>query len=156
MMNSAAGVLAWLIALASYQAASESPQRVEYCALMKDPQQFASKTVIVQARLTELKGGEWGIDSHCFQPIVLAFPNDVRPKPDFQLERTEGVRLLQQARRERHVLFRGDFVGRFDVAVPLSQPLGDQKQATFEQSRVTMRLVLRDVQNPERIVIPGK
>lgn len=155
-MNSAAGALAWLIALAPHQAASEPPQRVELCALVKDPQQFASKTVIVQARLTELKRGEWGVDSHCFQPILLAFPNDVRPKPDFQLEKTDGVRLLLQARRERRVLFRGDFVGRFDLAEPPSQAPGDQKQATFGQSRVTMRLVLRDVQNPERIVIPGK
>jgi len=155
-MNSAAGVLTWLIALAPYQVASESPQRVEYCALVKDPQQFASKTVIVQARLTELRRGEWGLDSDCFQPILLAFPNDVRPKPDFQLEKTEGVRLLQQARHERRVLFRGDFVGRFDVAEPLSQASGHPKQATFGQSRVKMRLVLRDVQNPERIVIPGK
>jgi hypothetical protein len=156
-MNLVVGAaLAWLIALALHQVASESPQRVEYCALVKDPQQFASKTVIVQAPLTELKQGEWGIDSHCFQPMLLAFPNDVRPRPDFQLEKTEGIRLMLQARRERRVLFRGDFVGRFDLAASLSQPLGNQTRATFGNSEVRMRLVLRDVQNPERIVIPRK
>lgn len=155
-MNSVAVVLGWLIALASHQAASESPQRVEYCALVKDPQQFASKTVIVQARLTELKQGEWGLDSHCFQPTLLVFPDDVQPKPDFQLEKTEGVRLMLQARRERRVLFRGDFVGRFDLAEPSAQTQAERTRATFGKSRVRMRLVLRDIQNPERIVIPRK
>jgi hypothetical protein len=155
-MKSLAGVLVSLIALAPHQAISESPQRIEYCALVKDPKQFASKIVIVQARLTELKRGEWGLDSHCFQPMLLAFPDDVRPKPDFQLEKTDGIRLMLQARRERRVMFRGDFVGRFDLAEPVSQAPGDRTRAAFGKSRVTMRLVLRDIQNPERIVIPGK
>lgn len=149
-----AGVLFSLIALAPpHQIVSESPRRVDYCALVKDPKQFASAIVIVHARLTELKGGEWGLDSHCFQPTLLALPDDVRPKPDFQLEKTEGVRLMMQARRERRVLFRADFIGGFDVAA--STPRAGT-QATFGKSRSTMRLVLREVQNAERIVIPRR
>jgi hypothetical protein len=151
----ALALVALLANLAPHQAISDSPQRVEYCDLVNNPAQFASKMVIVQARLKELKRGEWGLDSHCFQPMLLAFPDDVRPKPNFQLEKTEGIRLMQQARREQRVLFRGDFVGRFDLAKPLSQAPGDRTRATFGKSNVTMRLLLRDVQNPERIVIPG-
>ena len=143
-MKAVAYLVASLMTLAPVT--SESPQRVEYCDLAKRPERFASKTVIVQARLTELKQGEWGLDSQCFQPTLITLPDDLQPKPDFQLEKSEGVRLMLQARRERNVLFRGDFVGRFDFA----------EQTAFGKSKVRTRLVLRDVQNAERITIPGK
>jgi hypothetical protein len=149
MMNAAAGMFASMVALGLQQAA-DLPQRVDYCDLVKSPEQFASRTVIVEARLTRLTRGEWGLDSHCFQPTLLVFPDDVLPKPDFQLQKSEGVRLMLQSRQERRVLFRGDFVGRFDLA----QTNGSG--ATFGKSRVRMRFVLRDIQDPERIVILGK
>jgi hypothetical protein len=152
-MNALAGLMFVMMALAPQQGVSESPERVEYCDLVQTAERFASKMIVVHARLTELKDGEWGLDSHCFQPTLLVFPTDVQPRPDFHVEENEGLRLMLQARRERRVVFFGDFTGRFDVAQKNS---GEPGRVTFGNSRSRMRLVLRDIQKAERIAVPRR
>jgi|SRR6185503_9735096 len=121
------------IAISSPQVAPDPPLRTEFCTLVKNPGDFNGKTVVVRARLTELKSDEWGLDSHCFQPLLLALPANVVPT----------------------ALFTADFVGRFDLSVGPSS--GERRtQATFGRSQLRMRFVLREVANPERIVLPRK
>src|SRR4030095_11557436 len=152
-MKALAGVIFAMIALAPQQGVSESPERVDYCELVQTAERFASKMIVVRARLTELKDGEWGLDSHCFQPTLLVFPDGVQPRPNFHVEENEDLQLMLQVRRERRVVFFGDFTGRFDVAETNSEERG---RVTFGKSRTRIRLVLRDIQNPERVVVPRK
>jgi hypothetical protein len=142
------------IAVHSPQAASDSPMPIEFCTLVKTPSDFHGKTVVVRARLTELKSGEWGLDSHCFEPILLALPANVVPKPDFDVAATPALQMMLKSQHESGVLFRADFVGRFDVADASSS--GGDRMNAFGKSRLRMRLVLQDVVAPERIVLPRK
>ena len=96
-----------------------------------------------------------GLDSHCFEPILLALPATVVPKPDFDVAATPALQMMLNSQHESGVLFRADFVGRFDLADAPSSG-GHRMNATFGKSRLRMRLVLHDVVAPERIVLPRK
>ena len=133
----------------SAQDLSDAPIHTDFCALVKNPSEFNGKTVIVRARLTELRSGESALDGVCFQPVLLALPVNVVPRPDFDLKVSPAVEALFNAQREKRVLFRADFIGRFDLS-------SGQPAKTFGKARLRMRLVLREVANPERIVIPGR
>jgi hypothetical protein len=143
------------VAIDSPQALSDAPIRTEFCTLVKSPGDFNGKTVVVRARLTKLKNGEWGLDSHCFEPILLAFPANVVPKPDYDVAVTPAFEIMLKSQRERRVFFAADFVGRFDVSDGPSSGRG-RSQGAFGKSRLRMRLVLREVTEPERIVVPRR
>jgi hypothetical protein len=156
MMRFATIVLFSITVVGSDQTVTEPPVPTEYCTLVDHPEYFIGKVVVFRPRLTELKNGEWGLDSDCMRPMLLVFPRDVVPRPDFDIQPTSGLDMLLQAQRERRVLFRADFVGRFDSTGSTSQPRGARTGATFGKSKLTMRFVLRDVLKPERIVIPRR
>ena len=85
---------------------------------------------------------------------MLALPATVVPKPDFDVAATPALQMMLNSQHESGVLFRADFVGRFDVADASS--LGGDRMNAFGKSRLRMRLVLQAVVAPERIVVPRK
>jgi len=82
------------VAINSHQALSDAPIRTEFCTLTQSPGDFNGKTVVVRARLAKLKNGEWVLDSYCVEPVVLAFPANVVPKPDYELVVTPAFELM--------------------------------------------------------------
>jgi len=149
-------VLSLIAALGFPQRPMHPALRTEYCTVVENPGDFNGKIVVFRARLTGLKSGQWGLDSECMRPMLLMFPRDIVPRPEFDVQTTPALDMMLKAQHEQRVLFRADFVGRFDWTGSASQPGGNRTRMTFGKSQLTMRLVLHDVLEPERIVIPRK
>jgi hypothetical protein len=143
-------------AMASSSAsAAEEPMRADFCTVVQQPERFAGRIVEVRALQTKLKSGEWGLLGDCWPPVLLAFPKDLSPRPDFTLEESSALEMLLAARNER-VSFKATFVGRFDWNG--ERPSADRrtKRRPFGKSKLSMRFVLQRVADPETIVLPYK
>src|SRR5262249_16749779 len=88
------------MAIDSPQALSDAPIQTEFCTLVQNPRDFNGKTIVVRARLTKLKNGEWALDSHCFEPVLLALPANVVPKPDYDVAVTPEFELMLKSQHE--------------------------------------------------------
>jgi hypothetical protein len=99
------GTFLFLLAIAinSPRARSLPPIPMDFCTLVKSASDFNGKTVVVRARLTELKSGEWALDSHCFEPVLLALPATVVPKPDFDVAATPAFQMMLKSQHESGV-----------------------------------------------------
>jgi hypothetical protein len=142
------------ILMCGSKAHAADPLRAEFCAVVQQPERFAGKVIEVRALQTRLKHGAWGLMGDCWPPMLLVLPKDVAPPPDFAVEESPAFTQLMTARDER-VSFKATFVGRFDwsSARSASRP---GKARPFGRSKLTMRLVLQNVSDPQRIVLPYK
>jgi hypothetical protein len=119
---------------------NESFARVTICELADHPEKFVGQTVVVRgwvARGKHLTLLDSEIPSGCRNDILaLLLPEEVKPRPDFRIEKNEAFDRFQAALKERtHV--EGSFQGRFD----------------FTKGRKTaMRLILERVS--ELVVTP--
>lgn len=128
---------------------AEKPLRVNLCDVVKNPQTFGRREIEIDAHQERLKKKEWGLSGDTCLPIVLlVLPGDVIPAPQFTLEETPALKELLAARNER-ASFKATFVGRFDWS-------GPAKKGVFGKSKMKMRLVLKSVSNPKKVILPYK
>jgi hypothetical protein len=146
----------FILGVVSTQPGADNPARVAYCELAKDEKSFADRIVETRARLVKLKNGEWAIDGPCIRPTLLVFPSELSPTPSLQLEASPGVQMLRGVQRERGVFFEADFVGRFDWHGETPPTTKKEAIVTYGKSRLARRLVLINVLNPERLVVPKR
>ena len=134
----------------SFAVEMEKPFKVDMCAVVKNPQMYDGEIMEINARQVKLKKNEWGLYGYtCPAVFLLAFPEDINPKPLFILEKTDAINELLTSRKEHRATFGGDFVGRFDWA-------GTDKKKRFGQSKQNMRFVLQSISNPIKIILPYK
>jgi hypothetical protein len=144
------------LSVAAPQLAPGTTERVKFCELVENEAKFANTIIETRAQLVRLANGEWAIDSYCIEPILLVSPEDVTPRSEIRLASSAGVQMLRKVQRERGIFFEADFVGRFDWN-GRTEPVGQKGTiATYGRSRMSRRLVLMDVLNPERIVVPKR
>jgi hypothetical protein len=132
------------------QSGDVQPVAVDYCELVKEPHRYSWTLVAFKANLVQFESGEWGLDRDCFTPTLLVLPDTISPRPPFELAATPAVESMIASQRERYVLFRATFVGRFDLAKKLE---GAGTTVTYGKSKSSIRLVLKEVLDPERIKV---
>ena len=105
----------------SAQAGDVQPVAIDYCQLVAEPHRHSGTLVAFKANLIQFESGEWGLDRGCFTPTLLVLPDTISPRPPFELAATPAVKSMIASQRERYVLFRATFVGRFDLAKELER-----------------------------------
>ena len=130
--------LSWVVEGSSQTNASLA--QVTICDLADHPEEFVGQTVVVHgwvARGKHLTLLDSEIASGCRNNMLaLLLPDEVKPRPDFSVEKNEAFDRFQAALKERtHV--EGNFQGRFELTK------GQKK---------TMRLILQRVS--ELVVTP--
>ena len=128
------------------------PLKVELCTLTERPEQFNGMLVDVRARLTDLKDREWAMDDVCFRPVLIVLRSDSKSPPEIYPSKAPILDVLSKSLSERVVVF-ANFIGRFEWSGSAST---SRRAESFGRSRSPMRLVLRDVTDVERIVVPRK
>ena len=137
------------ISLNSFADDMEKPLKVDLCTVAENPQLYDGKMIEINASQIRLKKNEWGLDGDiCLPVFLLVLPLEVSPMPKFTHERTSAFDELFSVRGER-ATFRANFIGRFDWA-------GTDKKKLFGRSKQSMRLVLKSVSNPMKIMLPYK
>ncbi len=95
-----------------------APVKVTFCDLYQDPHKYSGKMIEVRAIVYGYPNAtldEANAHEQCssYMTIGLEFPRNVRPKPDFDLERDKSFQKFEEGwRRGMRVIAR--FEGRFD------------------------------------------
>lgn len=144
----------WAVAatLSSLALAQVGPIRVDLCTLTERPGEFDGKVIDVRARFTDLKNREWAMDDSCFRPVLIVLRSDPKSLPELEPSAGTAVSVLSKSLNEPVVVF-ARFIGRFEWTG--SRNIAGQAEF-FGRSRSTMRLVLRDVKDLERVVVPRR
>ncbi len=144
--------LALVVALVDRAFAQNAPLKVELCTLTERPEQFDGRLVDVRARFTNLKDREWAIDDVCFRPVLIVLRSDLRSLPELDPSKAPILSVLTKSLNEPVVVF-ANFIGRFEWS---GSARPSRRAESFGRSRSTMRLVLRDVTDVQRIVVPQR
>jgi hypothetical protein len=114
---------AFLLSLSVFSWAQASTQPIEttLCDLYQHPDQYAGKMVRVRGKIA---GNDMWIDAFTEKPcsswmsIVLAFPDHVRPTPNFDLIKDDSFTKFEDAMyHSRPIHIEATFEGRFDSAI---------------------------------------
>jgi len=151
MINRFLLLVAIAVSMNSYADEMENPLKVSFCDVTENPKLYSGKIIEVEAKQLKLKKYEWGIIGDTCLPdeILLIFPEDINPKPQFILEKTDALNELLTSRNEPRVSIRANFIGRFDCA-------RTDKRKRFGKSKKNMRLILLSVSNPIKFILPYK
>jgi hypothetical protein len=100
---------------------SSGPVKVSYCDLVTNPEQFAGKMIEVRATIVGYRAPS--VEMPAFSPqepcsaylnMALEFPNDVKPKPPFDLEKDSSYQKYQEA-LQKPMRIEATLEGRFDL-----------------------------------------
>lgn len=155
--------IAVLFILSGDAQAGESPPPMEMtlCDLATEPEKYAGTLVKFSATVTGRR--EFALNDFAERPpcpihimVLLVFPNDVKPAPEFDLEKDDSFRKLQAALLDS-VSINATFEGRFDSAFALIDGNRIRIEKGYGKDRLAGgRLVLRKVSDVKIHHIPRR
>jgi len=144
--------LALSLALPSVASGAE-PAKVTVCQLVEKPERFAQKMVSVRGEIVQEHHGLGICSEDCRGCIQIVEPEDVSPKPEFELERDslyeEFDRLSMDVGLVQRLLgkatLQATLVGRFDSIYEMRNGKRVRVAEGLGRRRVPRRLVLQRV-----------
>ena len=129
--------------------ASNQPIDTTLCELHRHPDQYAGKMIRVRGTIA---GNDMWIDAFTEKPcpssmsIVVVFPNQVKPAPDFDLVKDDSFNKFEEAMyHSRPIHIEATLEGRFDSAVTIKNGKRIEGKGYGRKHQHNGRIVLHQV-----------